>query len=65
MNKYLKVSHFCKKRMGINRPLLRQMLREAEAIEKLRPDNEMLNEAFVIQSVTYHNALFNTISKSL
>ncbi len=64
MNKYLKVSHFCKKRIGINRPLLREMLRQAEEIEKLAPDNELLHEAFIIQSVTFHNALFNTISNS-
>ncbi len=63
MNKYVKVSHFCKKRMIINRPLLREMLRQAETREKLEPDNDILNEAFIIQSITYHNALFNTISK--
>lgn len=51
--------------MGINRPLLREMLREAEASEAIANDNSILNEAFVIQSTVYHTALFNTISNKV
>ena len=63
MNKYLQVGHFCKKRMGINRPLLRDLIRQVETKQNLMNDNDILNEAFIIQSIVYHNALFNTISK--
>ena len=62
MNKFLKVNHFCKKIIPINRPMLRELFREVEAKEAISNDNNILSESFVIQSTIFHTALFNTVS---
>jgi hypothetical protein len=53
---------FCKKRMGVNREYLRELLRKHQAEEELRTDNSALLEAFHVQGALYHDTLFNSIS---
>ena len=62
MNKFLKVSSFCKKRMVVNHFMVRELIRKTEAEISLEQDDDILVEAPIIQSTLFHNSLFNTIS---
>jgi hypothetical protein len=48
--------------MGINREMLRELIRRAEAEQALKTDNSLLMEAFHLQGSIYHDTLFNSIS---
>ena len=64
MKNLLKINSkaFCKKRMGISREKVRELMRQIDAEESLMTDNSMLLEAFYLQSALYHDTLFKLIS---